>query len=92
MTWLEREEALEKEFKYCQEFNEFYYDYYVKRGKGLDEYTKRHTEYHNNFNLTCDIKNKYNRMVSWKAGTLHGDPITNKMSKRLTQYFFVERK
>ena len=30
----------EKEFKYRQEFNEFYYDYYVKRGKGLDEYTK----------------------------------------------------
>ena len=30
----------EKEFKYRQEFNEFYYDYYVKRGKGLDAYTK----------------------------------------------------
>lgn len=29
-----------KEFKYRQEFNEFYYDYYVKRGKGLDAYTK----------------------------------------------------
>ena len=57
----------------------------------LAEYTKRHTAYHDNFNLTCEVKNKYNRMVSWKAGTLHGDPITNKMTKRLTQYFFVER-
>jgi hypothetical protein len=30
----------EKEFKYRQEFNEFYYDYYVKRGKPIDDYTK----------------------------------------------------
>lgn len=57
----------------------------------LEEYTRLHTEYHNNFNMTADIKNKYNRMVSWKAGTLHGDPITINMPKRLTQYFFVEK-
>lgn len=56
----------------------------------LEEYTRIHTEYHNNFNLTCDVKNKYNRMVSWKGGTLHGDPMTDNMSKRLNQYFFVE--
>jgi len=58
----------------------------------LEEFTRKHTSYHNNFNLTIDIKNKYNRMVSWKAGTLHGDPITSNMSKRLTQYFFVEKR
>jgi hypothetical protein len=56
----------------------------------LDEYIKRHTEYHDNFDLTCDVKNVYNRMVSWKAGTLHGDPITKQMPKRLNQYFFVQ--
>jgi hypothetical protein len=57
----------------------------------LEEYEQIHAEYHSNFDLTCEVKNMYNRMVSWKAGTLHGDPITSKMSKRLTQYFFVEK-
>jgi hypothetical protein len=57
----------------------------------LDEYVEQHNQYHSNFDLTCDVKNVYNRMVSWKAGTLHGDPITKKMPKRLNQYFFVER-
>ena len=57
----------------------------------VDEYTRLHKEYHSNFNLTAEVKNKYNRMVSWKAGTLHGDPITKKQGKRLNQYFFVER-
>jgi hypothetical protein len=57
----------------------------------LDEYVKQHQSYHNNFDLTCDVKNVYNRMVSWKAGTLHSEPMTEKMQKRLTQYFFVER-
>ena len=57
----------------------------------LEEYKRLHSEYHSNFNLTAEVKNKYNRMVSWKAGTLHGDPITKKQGKRLNQYFFVER-
>ena len=56
----------------------------------LNEYEKLHNEYHNNFNVTCEIKNVYNRMVSWKAGSLHGAKMTNKMPKRLNQYFFVE--
>lgn len=55
----------------------------------LEEYEKMYCDYHNNFELTAEIKNKYNRMVSWKAGSLHGDPITTK--SRLSQYFFVER-
>jgi len=57
----------------------------------LEEYKKIHEEYHNNFELTCEVKNVYNRMVSWKAGTLHGEPMTKKMEKRLTQYFFIQR-
>jgi hypothetical protein len=66
-------------------------DDYLAGKINLVEYTKRHTEYHNNFNLTCDVKNVYNRMVSWKAKTLHGDPMTKKMGKRLNQYFFIQR-
>ena len=56
----------------------------------LEQYSKEHQEYHSNFEMTCDVKNVYNRMVSWKAGTLHGDPVTSKMKTRLNQYFFVE--
>ena len=55
----------------------------------LEEYEGIHKDYHDNFDVTCDIKNVYNRMVSWRAGSLHGAKMTNKMPKRLNQYFFV---
>jgi hypothetical protein len=56
----------------------------------LDEYEKIHKEYHDNFDTTCDVSNIYNRMVSWRGGSLHGSKMTNKMPKRLNQYFFVQ--
>ena len=65
-------------------------DYEAKK-INLEEYTRLHTEYHNNFELTAEVKNVYNRMVSWRAGTLHGQRMTQKMGKRLNQYFFVQR-
>jgi hypothetical protein len=55
----------------------------------LEKYEILHREYHNNFDVTCDVKNVYNRMVSWRGGSLHGAKMTNKMPKRLNQYFFV---
>jgi hypothetical protein len=57
----------------------------------LEEYKLLHKHYHDNFEVTSVIDNVYNRMVSWKAGTLHGDPMTKKMGKRLTQYFFIQK-
>jgi hypothetical protein len=57
----------------------------------IEEYTNLHKDYHSNFDITCDIKNEFNRMVSWKGGTLHGEPMTKKMKKRLTQYFFIQK-
>lgn len=72
-------------------------DYLIPKDKylsgliSLEDYTNLHTEYHNNFDISCDIKNEFNRMVSWKGGTLHGEPMTKKMRKRLTQYFFIQR-
>ena len=58
----------------------------------LEQYKLEHKQYHDNFETTCDIKNVYNRMVSWKGGTLHGDPMTTKIGKRLNQYFFIRTK
>jgi hypothetical protein len=58
----------------------------------LQEYELLHKEYHDNFDLTCEVKNVYNRMVSWRGGSLHGAKMTEKMSKRLNQYFFISLK
>lgn len=58
----------------------------------LAEYTRLHGEYHSNFELTAEVKNCYNRMVSWKAGTLHTQHMTAAMPTRLNQYFFVSRR
>lgn len=55
----------------------------------LEEYQNIHKEYHDNFNVTCEVKNVYNRMVSWRGGSLHGAKMTKQMHKRLNQYFFV---
>jgi hypothetical protein len=55
----------------------------------LDEYETIHKQYHDNFDITAEVKNVYNRMVSWRAGSLHGAKMTSKMPKRLNQYFFV---
>lgn len=57
----------------------------------LDEYTRLHGEYHQNFDLTAEVKNVYNRMVSWRAGTLHTQNMSEKMPTRLNQYFFIQR-
>lgn len=56
----------------------------------LEEYEQIHREYHDNFDTTCTVNNVYNRMLSWKAGSLHGAKMTEKMQKRLCQYFFVQ--
>lgn len=64
-------------------------DYEAKK-INLAEYEQIHKEYHENFDTTCTINNVFNRMVSWKAGSLHGAKMTEKMPKRLCQYFFVQ--
>jgi hypothetical protein len=66
-------------------------DLYDSGSIGIEQYKTLHAEYHNNFNLTCDVKNVFNRLVSWKGKTLHSDVVTKNMPKRLSQYFFVMR-
>jgi hypothetical protein len=56
----------------------------------LQEYESLYKQYHDNFDVTCEVKNLYNRMVSWRGGNLHAAKMTNKMPKRLNQYFFVQ--
>ena len=54
----------------------------------LEEYTKLHKEYHDNFYDVAYAGNIYNRMVSWRGMTLHGHKLAT-MNKRLNQYFFI---
>lgn len=56
----------------------------------LEEFKRMRKAHDDNFDLTCEIKNVYNRMVSWKGGTLHGQRITKSVPKKLNQYFFAE--
>lgn len=56
----------------------------------LEEFKRMRIAHDDNFELTCEIKNVYNRMVSWKGGTLHGQRITKHTPKVLNQYFFAE--
>ena len=56
----------------------------------LTEFRHMRKEHDDNFDLTCEVKNVYNRMVSWKGGTLHGQRITKSVPKKLNQYFFAE--
>lgn len=58
----------------------------------LDVYKKLHIEYHDNFNQIQYVENVYNRLVSWEAGSLHADSITDKMKNKLCQYYFIEYK
>jgi hypothetical protein len=55
-----------------------------------EEFEKVHDEYHANFVTTELVKNKFNRLVTWPAGTLHGARQNTNMPRRLTQYFFIQ--
>jgi hypothetical protein len=54
----------------------------------LDEFKTMRMQHDSNFDLTCEVKNVYNRMVSWKGGSLHAQTYKNK--RVLNQYFFAE--
>lgn len=56
----------------------------------LEEFKRMRNAHDANFDLTCEVKNVYNRMISWKGGTLHGQRITKSVPKKLNQYFFAE--
>jgi hypothetical protein len=63
----------------------------LQRGKiSQEEFEKVHDEYHSNFITTELVKNKFNRLVTWPAGTLHGARQNKNMPRRLTQYFFIQ--
>lgn len=56
----------------------------------LEEFKRMRKAHDDNFDLTCEVKNVYNRMISWRGGTLHGQRITKSVPKKLNQYFFAE--
>ena len=57
----------------------------------LSELEQYHSSYHADLEIIEEIPNVYNRLVSWPAGTLHGEQLTKKMGTRLNQYFYVKQ-
>jgi hypothetical protein len=57
----------------------------------LQEYVRRYEMYHNDFNETVRVNNLYNRMVSWKAGTINRSKMTAIHSSKIVQNFYVEK-
>jgi len=57
----------------------------------LEQFKQLKSEYNSNFELTCEIKNVYNRMVSWAGGTPHSQRITKHVPRKINQYFFAEK-
>jgi len=55
-----------------------------------EQFEKAHDKYHSNFITTELVQNKFNRLVTWPAGTLHGARQNQNMPRRLTQYFFIQ--
>lgn len=58
----------------------------------LEEFKRLRKLHDDNFELTCEIKSVYNRMISWKGGTLHAQRYTKNSPRILNQYFFAEWK
>ena len=46
-------------------------------------------EYHDSFHETVSVKNKTNRIISWKAGMIHRSGITEKQKERIVQHFYI---
>jgi hypothetical protein len=57
----------------------------------LKGFEQLYDEYHSHFDLTCTVANVYNRMISWKGGTIHGQKMTQQQGKRVNQYWFLQR-
>ena len=59
-------------------------------GKMSDAYTKEFTTHRNHFEETINIKNYYNRLLTFGAHCYHGVETVYNKTPRLTQVFFVK--
>ena len=68
------------------------YDEKNKLARGeisLKEYETILNEYEHSFSVISEVKNVYNRLVSWKAGSIHSSISTKKQGVGLVQNFYI---
>jgi hypothetical protein len=85
-----------KEMSRKELFDMVLYDYiltrdsYEKGNISLDEYKIKFVEFHNKFTIDERIKNKFNRMISWRAGSIRGQKmVSKKQGTKLTHNFYI---
>jgi hypothetical protein len=77
-------------------FDLLLYDYIITRGKyergeiTLDEFKTQFDMFHWNFKVELAVPNKFNRMISWKSGSIRGQKmVTKKQGVKLTHNFYI---
>lgn len=59
----------------------------------VDELNLRYKEYYEMFDSTLQIKNQFNRMVTWKCGNIRGSKFISKQpTTRLVHSFYITNK
>ena len=77
-------------------FDKVLFNYITTRSKyeksqiTLEEYEKEFEEFHKCFVVDEKFPNEYNKLISWKAGTIRGGKmITKEQKTRLTHNFYI---
>jgi hypothetical protein len=77
-------------------FNLLLYDYIVTRGKfekgeiSLDKFKELSVEFHSKFSIETQVPNKFNRMISWRSGSIRGQRmVSKKQGVKLTHNFYI---
>ena len=79
-----------------QLFELLLYDYIVTRDKfekgelTMEQFKQLSVEFHSKFKIDIQVPNKFNRMISWKSGSIRGQRmISKKQGVKLTHNFYI---
>ncbi len=64
---------------------------YLSNKITLEEYTKMFEDYHKQFTVSSVVDNKFNRFVSWCAGTINRSRITKVPDTKIVHNFYIEQ-
>lgn len=63
--------------------------YKEKNSLSRESYVEHLMNYLNNFEVDINIKNRYNRFVSWNGGTVHCSQMTKLQHSKIVQSFYI---
>jgi hypothetical protein len=77
-------------------FDILLYDYIVTRDKyergeiTIDRFKQEFETFHSKFKVELSVPNKFNRMISWRSGSIRGQQmVTKKQGVKLTHNFYI---